>query len=168
MQLTLHADYSLRVLLYLAGHPGRAASTQEISAAYGISKNHLVRVVQTLNRHGFVTAKPGRTGGVVLERDPAAIRIGDVVRKTEPNFHVVECFDQNANTCRIVRGCSLRPVLHQAMDAFFAELDRYTLADVIAQGGRELANLLVGIEPAPATKPQRSDGGRSARRAGAV
>ncbi|HWF07219.1 MAG TPA: Rrf2 family transcriptional regulator [Bryobacteraceae bacterium] len=137
MNLTLHSDYSLRILLYLAEHRDRQVSTREISDAYGISRNHLVRVVQTLDTHGFVKASAGRTGGVMLARDPAKINIGGVVRKTEPNFRIVECFDREQNTCRILAACSLRGVLHDALKSFFAVLDGYTLADLVRMKGSQ-------------------------------
>ena len=137
MNLTLHTDYSLRILLYLAEHTNRPVSTREISEAYGISWNHLVRVVQTLQSHSFVKAAMGRGGGITLARDPAGINIGEVVRRTEPNFRVVECFDLQANTCRILPVCSLRGVLAQALDAFFQVLDAYTLADLVRMKGSQ-------------------------------
>jgi Rrf2 family transcriptional regulator, nitric oxide-sensitive transcriptional repressor len=143
LNLTLHTDYSLRILLYLAEHTDRLVTTREISEAYGISRNHLVRVVQTLQSHSFVKAAAGRSGGITLARDPSAINIGEVVRKTEPNFRIVECFDANANTCRILPVCSLRGVLGRALDAFFVELDGYTLADLVRmKGNQRLADFL--------------------------
>ena len=81
VQLSLRSDYALRVLLYLGAHPGEVVTTQRISDAYGISKNHLVRVVQTLAGHGYVDLIPGRSGGIRLARDPAGIRLGEVVRQ---------------------------------------------------------------------------------------
>jgi Rrf2 family transcriptional regulator, nitric oxide-sensitive transcriptional repressor len=130
LNLTLHADYSLRVLLYLAEHTDRPVSTREISEAYGISRNHLVRVVQTLQTHAFVKASAGRDGGIILAKAPSSINLGEVVRKTEPNFRLVECFDLSSNTCRIVPICGLRGVLGEALDSFFEVLNRYSLADV--------------------------------------
>lgn len=130
MQLTLHADYSLRVLLYLAENPDRAVSTREISEAYGISRNHLVRVVETLNESGFVEVIEGRYGGAKLARPPAKINLGDVVRQVEPGFRIVECFDAENNTCPIVPACKLKGVLHKALASFFAVLEKYTLADL--------------------------------------
>lgn len=137
MNLTLHTDYSLRILLYLAEHTDRAVSTREISEAYGVSRNHLVRVVETLQSHGFVKAVAGRSGGVKLARDPEAINVGAVVRRTEPNFRVVECFDLAANTCRILPACSLRGVLSEALESFFKVLDGYTLADLVRMKGSQ-------------------------------
>jgi Rrf2 family nitric oxide-sensitive transcriptional repressor len=143
MQLTLHADYSLRILLYLAENPDRYVSTREISEAYGISKNHLVRVVHTLHEHGFVEVSEGRSGGAKLAHDPASINLGQVVRKTEPGFRIVECFDLETNTCPIVPACTLRGVLVKALESFFAVLDGCTLADLTqTPQGRNLSKYL--------------------------
>ncbi|GEL74545.1 MULTISPECIES: RrF2 family transcriptional regulator [Myxococcus] len=131
MHLTLHADYSLRVLLYLATRTGRPVSTQEMADAYGISKHHLVRVVQTLAGQGVVDARAGRSGGVVLARAPADIQVGRVLRAAEPDFHLVECFDRERNACPIAPACGLKSVLDEAREAFLAVLDRYTLADLL-------------------------------------
>ena len=143
MQLTLHADYSLRILLYLAENPDRYVSTREISEAYRISRNHLVRVVQTLHGHGFLEVAEGRSGGVKLAHDPAAINLGQVVRKAEASFRIVECFDLETNTCPIVPACRLRGVLTRALDAFFTVLDGCTLADLSrTTRGQSLAQYL--------------------------
>jgi Rrf2 family nitric oxide-sensitive transcriptional repressor len=148
MQLTLHADYSLRILLYLTENPDRYISTREISQAYGISRTHLVRVVQTLLSHGFVEVSEGRNGGVRLASDPASINLGQVVRKAEPSFQIVECFDLKTNTCPIVPVCKLRGILSKALESFFSILDAYTLTDLISHAqGRRLAQYL-HIEPA--------------------
>ena len=132
MQLTLHADYAFRILIYLGTQPeGQLVSTQEISQSYGISKHHLVRVVQTLNEHGLVNVFPGRSGGLSLARDADKIRLGDVMRFAETNLRVVECFDMETNTCPIVPVCQLKPVLAEALNAFLSTLDKYTLADLL-------------------------------------
>jgi len=131
MHLTLHTDYGLRVLLYLAHFPDRRANTREISEAFGISKNHLVRVVHNLAEHNFITTTMGRGGGIALAARPEKIRIGDVVRALEPNLHMVECFDVESNTCPIVPVCGLKIPLRKALDAFLATLDEYSLADVV-------------------------------------
>lgn len=137
MQLSFHADYALRVLVYLGTHPERIITTQEISDSYGISKNHLVRVVQTLGEHGYIEVHPGRSGGINLGMDPKLIRLGDVVSNAEPNMRLVECFDRETNTCRIAPVCSLKGMLKEAMDAFVASLNRHTLADILKNGGRQ-------------------------------
>ena len=137
MQLTLHTDYALRVLLYLAHFPERRVGTQEISMAYGISKNHLVRVVQTLADGGYVVVSVGRAGGVQLAGDPGTMRLGQIVRKTEASFRLVECHDEVHNTCPIVPVCGLKGMLDSALECLLAELDRYTLGDLVKDPSRE-------------------------------
>lgn len=137
MHLTLHADYSLRVLLYLAAYPEVPVSTAAVSEAYGISKHHLVRVVQSLGRHGYVVLRPGRSGGVLLAKPASAINLGEVVRRMEPDLDLVECFDPIQNTCPIMPVCGLRSALMDAASAFLAVLDKLTLADVIESNGNE-------------------------------
>lgn len=143
MRLTLHADFSLRVLLYLAARPGRPASTQELADAYGISKHHLVRVVQTLAEGGWVEVKAGRSGGVTLGKAPKAISVGKVVRAAEPDFQLVECFNREQNTCPIAPACGLKGVLGEAREAFLAVLDRYTLADLMDRSRPDLADFFL-------------------------
>ncbi|MEO8099070.1 MAG: Rrf2 family transcriptional regulator [Acidobacteriota bacterium] len=146
MQLSLHADYGLRVLVYLGAHPGRVVSTQEISQAYGISKNHLVRVVQTLDRHGYVKVTAGRSGGVRLAKQPGEIRLGEVVRDAEPNLNLVECFDTDTNLCPIIGVCGLQSKLKDALAAFLGELNKYTLSDLMGGGqGSMLAERFVQL-----------------------
>jgi Rrf2 family transcriptional regulator, nitric oxide-sensitive transcriptional repressor len=146
VQLSLHGEYALRVLLYLGAHPERIVSTAEISGAYGISKNHLVRVMQTLSEDGYLHLIPGRAGGVALAKEPHLIRLGDVVRQTEPTLRLAECFDATNNTCGIAPVCSLKPVLKEALSSFLATLNRYTLADLLAGGaGDRIARKFVSI-----------------------
>ena len=137
MQLSLHADYALRVLIYLGSNPGRVVSTHEISGAYGISKHHLVRVVQTLAEHDYVNIHAGRSGGVKLARAPHLISLGDVIQSAEPNLKLVECFDREANTCPIASACALKGMLREALQAFLATLNRYTLADILRDGNQQ-------------------------------
>ena len=131
MQLSLHADYALRVLVYLGTYPGRVITTQEISSAYGISKNHLVRVVHTLADCGYVDIHAGRSGGLTLAREPHTIRLGDVIRAAEPNLRLAECFDRKTNTCPIVSVCGLKGMLDEALNSFLETLNRYTVADIV-------------------------------------
>jgi Rrf2 family transcriptional regulator, nitric oxide-sensitive transcriptional repressor len=137
MQLSLHADYALRVLIYLGTHPERVVSTHEISDAYGISKNHLVRVIHTLAENQYVNIHAGRSGGVTLRRLPHLIPLGDVIRSAEPNLRLAECFDQKANTCPIASACALKGILNEALKAFMSELNRHTIADILRDGGQQ-------------------------------
>lgn len=142
MHLTYRTDYSIRVLLYLALHPDRLVTTREISEAYGISKNHLVRVVLHLNKCNFIENHPGRTGGVKLARPADSFTLGDVVRLTEPDFHLVECFNEVDNTCPIISVCSLKGVLKKANSAFLGVLDSFTLADLVKGSPQKLKTVL--------------------------
>lgn len=129
MQLTLFSDYALRVLLYLTAHRGRRVPLPEISAAYSISQNHLIKVVQRLIDDGLVESVRGRGGGLSLAREPRDINVAAVVRRTEPHLNLVECFDSRTNTCPIDAACGLKHALMRAQEAFFAELAQYSLSD---------------------------------------
>jgi Rrf2 family nitric oxide-sensitive transcriptional repressor len=129
MQLTFYSDYSLRVLLYLSQMPKDTATITEISDFYKISKNHLVKVVHRLAQLEFIISTRGKGGGIKLARSSDEITIGEVVRKTEPHFNLVECFDEKTNRCVITNACRLKGILHQGMEAFFKVLDQYTLAE---------------------------------------
>lgn len=142
MKLTSFTDYSLRVLIYLAARPDERATIAAIAAAFDIKENHLTKVVHFLGRQGWVDTVRGKGGGLQLARAPETVRIGDVVRETEGADLPAECFDPEHNRCRIVRVCRLRGVLAEATAAFHAVLDRYTLADLVANRAA-LAPLLV-------------------------
>jgi len=141
MQLTLYTDYSLRVLIFLGLRPERQATITEIAKCYGVSRNHLVKVVHNLAGMGYIKTTRGRGGGMTLAHSASQINIGDVVRRTEPNFNLVECFDKECNTCPIASGCVLIKGLKAARTAFLDVLDQMTLADVVANSS-ELARLL--------------------------
>lgn len=130
MQLSLQADYSCRVLMFLATK-NELSSIDEIASAYQISKNHLVKVVHKLGRLNFIETVRGRGGGIFLARSPEEISMGDVIRKTELNLSVVECLNAATNTCPIVGACGLKPWISEAMEAFLSKLDGVTLADVV-------------------------------------
>ncbi len=143
MRLTVFSDYSLRVLLYLGVHHEGLATIHEIAEVYGISKNHLMKVVHTLSRRGYVETVRGKGGGIRLRLAPAEINVGAVVRATEADTALVECFDRpHNNRCPITPACLLRGVLAEALEAFFRTLDRTTLADLL-RTDRRLAPLLV-------------------------
>lgn len=131
MRLTTFTDYSLRVLIYLGTRSEQRAAVGEIADAYGISKNHLMKVILFLVAEGYVLTTRGKGGGVQLKVDPDRIRIGEVVRKSEAGSVLVECFSPADSDCRIESACKLRRAFHQAAQAFYAVLDTYTLADLI-------------------------------------
>lgn len=131
MQLTQYSDYALRTLIYLAVQDDNATIT-EIAERYKISRNHLVKVVHNLGKLGYITTTRGRHGGIRLAMPPEEINIGDVVRRTEPHFTLVECFDGRENRCVITPACKLMGVLGEAFRAFTHVLDQYTLADMTA------------------------------------
>jgi Rrf2 family nitric oxide-sensitive transcriptional repressor len=131
MQLTRYTDYGLRVLIYLA-LSSRGGTVGEIADSYGISKNHLLKVANRLGQLGFVNATRGKSGGLKLAQEAAAINIADVVSKMEPNLDLVECFDVEKNTCPIAGICELESALGKAQTAFMDVLQDYSLADVVA------------------------------------
>jgi len=131
MQLTFYTDYSLRVLIYLGMRPDEQTTIKELSEAYGISRNHLVKVVHHLGQKGYVHTRRGKSGGMRLGKPAAEIVIGEMVRQTEPHMNLLECFDEQTNTCPIAAACALKHILYQARKAFIAVLDSYTLADVL-------------------------------------
>jgi Rrf2 family nitric oxide-sensitive transcriptional repressor len=128
MRLTRYTDYALRVLLYLGARPERLCAISEMSRAYGISQNHLMKVVHDLGKAGFIRSARGRLGGIRLARPPADIIIGSVVRHTEEDFDLADC-----GACIIAPACGLTGVLHEALAAFMAVLDSYTLEDMLAK-----------------------------------
>lgn len=129
MRLSTFSDYSLRVLLYLAMRDSGRATIDEIAAAYGISRNHLMKVVQTLGHHGFVATARGRGGGLTLARPAEQILLGDVLRATETDCALVECLGNSPAACPLTGACLLTGMFAEARDAFFATFDRYSLAD---------------------------------------
>lgn len=141
MRLTRYTDYAMRVLLYLGARPERLCSIAEIASAYRISQNHLMKVVNDLARAGYVASVRGRSGGVRLAHDPSQINIGAVVRHTEDGFDLVDC-----GSCVIAPACGLTSVLREALAAFLAVLDGYTLADLLAKRA-DMARLLFGVPP---------------------
>lgn len=137
MKLTTFSDYTLRVLMFLAMNRDRLATIPEIAAAYGISENHLMKVVHQLAKSGVVESVRGKGGGIRLAKEPVEIRIGDVVRASEDTGPIVECLGgknsegESGGHCRIVPVCRLAGILVRAFDELYAYLDRYTLADLV-------------------------------------
>lgn len=131
MRLTTFTDYSMRVLIYLALHPDELVTIADIAEAYGVSKNHLMKVVHYLGQQGYLETVRGKSGGVRLAKPPAEINLGSLVRATESSSSLVECFAPSGSECRIESACVLRGILHRSLQAFFGVLDEYTLADVM-------------------------------------
>ncbi|PKR55647.1 RrF2 family transcriptional regulator [Thalassospira marina] len=146
MRLTVFSDYTLRTLLYLALRTDGLVTIDEIAKAYGISRNHLMKVVHNLSRTGIVKTVRGKGGGMTLARSPQEINIGAVVRETEKDSHVVECFDpERAGCCQIDTACSLKGALYKAREAFFGVLDDYTLDDLLGPRQRMAEMLGIGL-----------------------
>lgn len=130
MRLTTFSDYAIRVLMYAAAAGERLITIEETATTYRVSHAHLKKVVNILIRAGYLRGVRGRSGGFALAKPPDAINLGTVVRATEPDFALVECFAKG-NQCLITRHCRLPEVLNEALNAFVSTLDRYTLADII-------------------------------------
>jgi len=130
MRLTMMSDYALRVLIYAAAHPERLVTIDETQGVYGISRGHLMKIVGVLAGAGILRSQRGRAGGFTLARSPEEIRLGEIVRLTEPGFDMVECFAPG-NACVITPFCRLPAILTDALSAFMAVLDRHTLADLV-------------------------------------
>jgi len=161
MQLNIFTDYALRVLIYAAVHDDARCTSEEIATAFDISRHHLVKVVNGLEHLGYLETRRGRAGGFMLACAPERISVGDVVRRTEGTLAVVECFDRKTNSCPLTRACGLKGVLGEAFEAFFAVLDRYTIADLVAEP-RWVARI-VALTP-PGAHPARTPPPRSAAR----
>ncbi|MDO9073199.1 MAG: Rrf2 family transcriptional regulator [Rubrivivax sp.] len=151
MQLTKWTDYSLRVLMYCAAHAGRGTpvTIAEIERAHGISRSHLQKVVMSLAALGYLETTRGRGGGLRLLAPASETRVGEVIRHTETDFTLLECFDPLLNTCSLAGRCRLESVLHEAMVRFLEALDGVTLADLSTPGMRRLplAPLPVSAQP---------------------
>lgn len=133
MQLTNYTEYALRVLLFLGAlEPGEKTNIKEISQTFSISENHLSKIVYELGKLGYIETIRGRNGGIRLAKQPEEINIGAVVRKTEENLSLVECFASHGNHCVLTPVCQLKSVLHEALEAFLRVLDAYALSDLLA------------------------------------
>ncbi len=131
MRLTTFTDYSLRVLLFVAQAPEGRTTIAEVAKAFAISENHLVKVVHALGKLGVLFNTRGRGGGLRLAGPPASINVGRVMQATEGIDMPAECFDEQRNSCALAGRCRLELVLHDAVHAFYGELSKYTLADLL-------------------------------------
>lgn len=156
MRLTSYTDYCLRVLIFVAARPDQRATIAEIARSYAISENHLVKVVHFLGKAGFLENVRGRGGGLQLAEAASRINVGTVVRSAEGPALPAACFDPAAPKCSIAPACRLRGVLGDAVEAFYAVLDRYTIADLVADRAQLRAILLPVPPPRRAERRQPS------------
>jgi Rrf2 family nitric oxide-sensitive transcriptional repressor len=156
LRLTVYSDYALRLLMYLAVKDDGLATIAEVAKAYGISKNHLMKVAYQLGQAGFVETVRGRGGGLRLAKPLEAITLGEVVRQTEPDMALVPCFAPIDASCVILPCCALRTALKRATAAFIEVLDAYTLKDLAKP--RSALRALLAIAPAPRAEASGSKG----------
>lgn len=168
MRLSEYTDYTLRVLMYCAAHRDRLVTIAELAEQHELSKNHLMKVVNDLARQGLLETTRGRGGGLRLLAEPETIRIGDVVRATETDFRLVECFDASTNACTLTPNCRLKHLFNEALAGYFKALDGATLADMTpgpsaarggsnrAPAGRSGTAVVAGPVPRRTPRPGRS------------
>lgn len=132
MRLTRQTNYAIRILMYCTANEGRLSRIPEIAAAYSVSELFLFKILQPLVENGLVATVRGRNGGVKLGRSADTITLFDVVRVTEDNFAMAECFEKDSSDCPLIDHCSLNAALREALNAFFAVLERHTIADLVA------------------------------------
>jgi Rrf2 family transcriptional regulator, nitric oxide-sensitive transcriptional repressor len=153
MNITRFTDYALRTLIYLGVSDKNIITINDVADSYGISKNHLMKVVQELSAQGYIAATRGRNGGIKLNCPSDQINIGDLVRKFEQGSNLVECFGDN-NQCVITPACQLKNMFSGAMNQFFVYLEQYTLADLICDKSKpQLVQILLAPDIDSAEKP---------------
>ncbi len=154
MRLTQWTDYTLRVLMYCAAQQQRETpvTITEIADSHGISRSHLTKIVQQLGLLGLLDTTRGRGGGMRLSQPAERINLGAVVRQTETDFAMVECFDAQSNQCGLIQHCRLKSVLHQATDSYLAVLDSVSLADLLPSATRKI-HLAARSAPAGTGRP---------------
>jgi Rrf2 family transcriptional regulator, nitric oxide-sensitive transcriptional repressor len=148
MRITLWTDYALRKLIYVGTKTDAPATIAEIAKTFGVSRTHLMKIVNRLAQQGYLDTVRGRGGGIRLARPPSTIRVGAVVRDTEEDLAVMGCL-RGSGFCRIEGCCVLRRALREATSAFLTVLDGYTLADLLAPK----TALATSLGLAPAIRP---------------
>lgn len=144
MKLNKQTDYALRILMYAAvAADSELLSIQRVTDTYSLSRNHVMKIVHKLGQLGYLKTLRGKGGGFKLGRAPASINLGLLIRKLESSLVLVDC---NQPPCRLSPNCQLKRVLAEAMTAFLAVLDQYTLVDLVANRG-QLVELLTILEP---------------------
>ena len=154
VRLTTFTDYALRMLILAASKGSENVTIEDAARLYGISAAHLKKVVRTLTHEGFLSAQRGRSGGFRLAAPPETINLGQVIRATEPDFALVECF-RDDNGCVITRCCRLPAIVNRSLQAMLQVFDEYSLADIVVD-----ASLMRGLAPASGHEPQPTRGPR--------
>lgn len=162
MRLTTFTNYALRTLMYAAMRGNGLSRAQDVAGAFGISRAHMLKCIHQLGVWGYLENVRGRSGGFRLAKPAEAITVGEVVRLTEDSLDLVECFDPDTNTCPLMQLCSLSRTFRRALDAFLAELDRVTIADITTN--RKL--LWAMLHPDTGTAPPWAAARRMARAGG--
>ncbi|KTD16711.1 Rrf2 family transcriptional regulator [Legionella jordanis] len=144
MQLTQFTDYSLRALIYIALKK-ELCTINDIAKAYGISSNHLVKIIHNLAKMGIIRTLRGKSGGIVMAKNPADLNLGELIIKLEPHFDLVPCFNKEKANCCIAPACKLKRILFDAKENFIAILKQYSLADIL-DNPIELKSLLSATE----------------------
>lgn len=141
MRMTLHTDYALRMLIYLAIHDSNPSTVHDVAESYGISRNHLLKIVLKLRYMGLIATARGRSGGIRLAVPPQEVNVGAVVRDLGDDFPVVECMKAGGGVCVLSPICRLKGIVREAIGAYLSVFDKYTLADLVANR-EELVNVL--------------------------
>lgn len=144
MRLTKQTNYAFRILMYCAANGGQLSRVAEIAKAYGVSEPFLFKILQPLTEGGLIETVRGRNGGIRLGRDASGITLLDVVRLTEESFSMAECFEREDSDCPLVETCKLSAALREALNAFFAVLGKYSIADLARPNGD--IGFLLGLE----------------------
>lgn len=147
MRMTQHTDYALRILIFVAARPSGTCTVSDVANAYDLSRHHLMKVAQRLRQLGLIETTRGRAGGIRLAKTPDKVNIGALVRATEEDFELVECLEADGGACAISPACRLKGMFKEALDAYLAVLDRYTLGHVM-QNRTLLRRLLGGMSDA--------------------
>nr|WP_306263755.1 iron-responsive transcriptional regulator RirA [Pararhizobium sp. IMCC3301] len=145
MRLTRQTNYAIRMLMYCAANDGQLSRVGAIATAYGVSDLFLFKILQPLVEAGFMETVRGRNGGIRLAKPAGSISLLDVVKTTEENFAMAECFEDDGTDCPLLGSCALNGALHEALDAFFAVLGRHTIDDLVVPN--PMLGSLLGLEP---------------------
>ncbi|HWK60903.1 MAG TPA: Rrf2 family transcriptional regulator [Eoetvoesiella sp.] len=135
MRLTALTDYALRLLMHVAQHPERLCTIAEVAQTYGISQPHLMKITHLLSQRGWLETVRGKHGGMRLAKAPEQINLGAVIRDTETDFSLVECFTEG-NSCTLSGQCGLAAIFNGALQSFLEYVDNYTLADILPGGSQ--------------------------------